>query len=174
MYEDLRILEATRRLVVESSESSLPWRIPEMNRELVERATHPDALDAITKQLGDDWRVHANNIIGVELAEGLTARSAVVRRDKSFFGEDNREVIFGSIEEPIRTRLGDEGIEVEFEPTPPSPFTGEKIARMAIPDHLAPSATSQEPIAPTLKDDGFIFHIGKVQFHYDRRGLRRL
>ena len=41
VYRDLRILEATRRLIDEYRE----WRIPKMNRMLVERATHPDALE---------------------------------------------------------------------------------------------------------------------------------
>ena len=40
VYSDLRVLEATLRLIKDRSE----WEIPAMNRELVERATHPDAL----------------------------------------------------------------------------------------------------------------------------------
>ena len=48
VYEDLRILEATLRLIAERGE----WEIPAMNRELVERATHPGALKVITKNWG--------------------------------------------------------------------------------------------------------------------------
>ena len=73
---------------------------------LVERATHPDALQTLVDELGDDWIVHGHDITGVRLAEGLTARDAVIRRDVSFL---DREVVFGSNEERIRTRLGDEG-----------------------------------------------------------------
>ena len=68
VYEDLRTLEATRRLIAEHPE----WRIPEMNRELVERATHPDALEEIVRELGDEWQVHANWVEGGEIADGLT------------------------------------------------------------------------------------------------------
>ena len=55
VYEDLRVLEATRRLIVQYPQ----WDIPRMNRELVENATHPDALEAIVEELGEAWRTHA-------------------------------------------------------------------------------------------------------------------
>ena len=174
VYEDLRILEATRRLILRYPE----WRIPEMNRELVERTTHPEALEAITEEMGDAWRIHATRMTGETLAENLTARSALVHYDKSFFGEDNRDVLFGSEEERIRTRLGDEGVEVELDPPAPSPFGGEPIARLSIPHHLAPrlarAAAGDEPVVPDLEDDGcFTLRIGESRFRYDRRGLRR-
>ena len=97
------------------------WGIPEMNRKLVERATHPDVLEAIVQELGDDWRIHANELTGGEIAEGLTAAYAIIQRDKDFF-VDNGDVQFGTIEERIRTRLGDDSVEIEFKPPLPSPF----------------------------------------------------
>ena len=173
VYEDLRVLEATRRLTLHHPE----WRIPDMNRELVERATHPDALKAITDELGDAWQDHAAQITGGTLAKNLTAKSALVRYGKSFFGEDNRAVIFGSDEERIRTRLGDEGIEVELDPPAPSPFGAEAIAQLTIPHHLAPNltgeATDGQPAVPDPEDGGFTFRIGESHFQYDRLGLRR-
>lgn len=45
VYKDLRILEATRRLIGEYPR----WSIPRMNRELVDRATHPAVVEGITK-----------------------------------------------------------------------------------------------------------------------------
>ena len=174
VYEDLRVLEATRRLILHHPE----WRIPEMNRELVERTTHPDALKAITDELGDAWQIHATHMTGETLAKNLTAKNALIRYDKSFFGEDNREVVFGSDEERIRTRLGDEGIEVELDPPAPSPFGAEDITRLTIPHHLAPrltgAATEDEPVTPTLEEGGFTFRMGESRFRYDRLGLRRL
>ena len=75
-----------------------------MNRELVERATHPGALEAVVQgyeredaELGAKWRVHANEVEGERKSgTGLTARSAIIQRDKSFF-MDNRDVLFGSL-----------------------------------------------------------------------------
>ena len=174
VYEDLRMLEATRRLILHHPE----WRIPAMNRELVERTTHPDALKAITDELGDTWQIHATQMTGETLAKNLTAKNALVRYDKSFFGEDNREVVFGSDEERIRTRLGDEGVEVELDPPAPSPFGAESITRLTIPHHLAPrlsgNTSDDKPVVPDPEDSGFTFRMGESRFRYDRLGLRRL
>ena len=175
VYGDVRILEATRRLIHENPE----WRIPEMNRSLVERATHPAALKAITAELGDDWRVHANNVEGELIADTMTAGGVIVRRDKTFY-EDNSDVVFGDMQQQIRTRLGDEGIEVEFVPQPKSPFDASvSIEKLTIPAHLLrgqsiDASVSEEPIAPTTDADGFRFSINGANFRYDRLGLRRV
>ena len=170
VYEDLRTLEATRRLIARYRE----WRIPEMNRLLVERATHPEALEAIVREMGEgDWRVHAKSVAGGEIAEGLTADSAIIRRDKSFF-TDNHDVLFGTAEERIRTRLGDEGINVELDPQLPSPFdSGGRIDKIAVPVRWLGGAVIDGPVTPVAADGGFTFRIGDRVFRYDRLGLRR-
>jgi CRISPR-associated endonuclease/helicase Cas3 len=169
VYKDLRVLEATRRLIAEFPE----WSIPDMNRQLVERATHPAELEAIVQEMGDDWRVHANEVLGGELGDGLTAANAIIPRNKSFF-TDNREVLFGSDEEKIRTRLGDEGIEVDFDPPPPSPFEPSRnIERMTVLEHLLRGATAAGPVTPSLVEGGFTFNVGDRHFRYDRLGLRQ-
>ncbi len=168
VYEDLRILEATRRLIAESGH----WSIPRMNRYLVERATHPEALEIIVQDKGDDWRIHANAVTGGKLAEGLTARNSIIRRDKSFYTE-NRGVVFDSVEERIRTRLGDEGIDVEFDPPPPSPFqSGRAIESIAVPARWLCGVNVDGPIAHDIADRGFTFRIGDRAFRYDELGLR--
>ncbi len=169
VYADLRILEATRRLIGEYHE----WRIPEMNRLLVEWATHPEALKAIADELGEAWLIHQNTVTGGEIAEGLTAASAIIRRDKSFFA-DNREALFGSAEENIRTRLGDESIEVTLDPPPPGPFDPNRpIARMAVPARWLGNVKVPETVEPSLTEGGFTFTISDRTLRYDRRGLRR-
>ena len=170
VYEDLRVLEATRRLIAQHPE----WRIPEMNRELVENATHPDALERIVEELGDAWKAHALEVEGKAIAEVQGAGGNVVRRDKSFFVE-NREVLFPSnAEERIRTRLGDEGIEVQFDPLPVSPFdTNRNIETMTIAGHLLRGAAPDGSVAPAEAEGNFTFAIGEQRFRYDRHGLRR-
>ncbi len=168
VYQDLRIIEATRRLILQHSE----WVIPDMNRELVERATHPEALAAVVDELGDDWRIHATEIEGGVLAEGLTARSAIVRRDRSFCRE-NEDVQFGSIEERIRTRLGDEGIEFELDLPQPSPFGTGMIARMSVPRRWL-GERWDDAAAPAHSDsERLTFRVGSREFDYERLGLRR-
>ena len=170
VYQDLRVLEVTRRLI----DRYPTWDIPRMNRLLVEGATHPEALEAIVQEMGDDWRVHTNNVMGGQLGEGLTAANAVIRRDKSFF-TDNHDVLFGSDEERIRTRLGDEGIEVKFDPQPPSLFDHSRsIENMTIIGHLLRGVQHDgNSVSPTMTEVGFTFAIGDRQFRYDRLGLRR-
>ena len=174
VYEDLRILEASRRLIAEHAANGTPWTIPHMNRELVERSTHPEALGAITEEMGDAWRTHAIEIEGALIADGLTAGQVIVRRDRSFY-EDNRDVVFPDVEAKIRTRLGDEGVEITLEPAAPSPLAADcTIAQIVIPGHMAQGLTGEEPVAWTAVDGGFEFTIGERRFRYDRLGLRRL
>ena len=170
VYPDLRVLEATRRLV----EGRGVWRIPDMNRELVERSTHPDVLKDIENELGDDWIAHGGDIAGVRIADDLTAQNAVVRRDGSFL-HDNSDILFGSLEEKIRTRLGDEGIKVEFEPRPPSPFSPQTaVAEMAIPAHMGGVQGGEEAVKPKRIEGGFTFEVAGREFRYDRLGLQRV
>ncbi len=174
VYEDLRTLEATARLVAEQAANSTPWIIPRVNRRLVERSTHPEALAAITEEMGEAWREHAIKMEGAQIANNLTAGQVIVRRDRSFY-EDNRDVVFPDVEAKIRTRLGDEGVEITLEPAAPSPFVaGGTIPQIVVPGHMAHGLTGEEPVPWRAEDGGFGFTIGDRRFRYDRLGLRRL
>lgn len=168
VYPDLRILEATRRLVSRDGE----WAIPSMNRRLVEAATHPAALEEIVEELGGGWRDHSNRVTGVYLADGLTARAAIVARDKSFC-LGNRDVRFGSLEERIRTRLGDEGIDVELNPPQPSPFRVGGIDSLIVPRRWLPERWDERAADPKPTATGFTFEVGGCRFGYSRLGLQR-
>ena len=169
VYEDLRILEATRRLLAERVGEGEPWLIPGMNRMLVERATHPDALQALVEELGDDWALHGHDITGAGLAEDLTAREAVVRRDATFL---EREVVFGNLEEKIRTRLGDEGITGAFEVPATSPFDGGlEIPQLSRRHPMCRGLDPPDPVSAAPVEEGFEFAVGGVRFRYDRLGL---
>ena len=173
VYEDLRILEATKRLIDEHEAAGLHWTIPQMNRKLVERATHPDALNAITAEMGDDWTEHAKKIEGVFIADNLAAKQLLLRRDRSFY-EDNHEVVFPDVEMKVRTRLGDEGVEISLEPAAPSPFgKGYRIEQIVIPGHMVHGLSGEELVPWIPADDGFVFAAGEKSFHYDRLGLRQ-
>ena len=171
VYRNLHVLEATRRLVVDNPQ----WRIPEMNRELVERATHPEALDAITTELGEAWKDHAISTEGGHIADVQTARGHIIRRDKSFF-TDNREVCFPSDDLRIRTRLGDDRVEIAFDPPPGSPFDPSRtVDRLAMSARWLPGVEPTDQVEPMLCDaGGFEFGVGDRTFRYDRLGLRRV
>ena len=170
VYRDVRILEATKRLIDEHPE----WRIPEMNRLLVENATHPTRLNAIAEEMGEDWQAHANATEGSWLADKSHAHGHTIKRDKSFFA-DNHEVSFVSDEEKIRTRLGDDRIDVLLDPHQPSPFDAScKIDKLAISVHWLQGMDASKPVQPSPDAGGFTFSIGDRQFRYDRLGLRRM
>lgn len=173
VYEDLRILEATARLVAEHAADGTPWEVPRMNRALVERSTHPELLQTITEKMGEGWREHAINVEGAFIADNLTAQQVIVRRDCSFYAE-NRKVVFADAEEKIRTRLGDEGIEVTLEPAAPSPLGGGTITHIAIPGHMARGLNGEEPVPWRAGEGGFEFRVEDTRFRYDRLGLGRL
>ena len=172
VYPDLRVLEATRRLVVQHAAAGTPWRIPEMNRNLVERATHPDALRGLVEQMGEGWSVHANEVEGTDIADSLHARHVVVKRDLSFLDEGVR---FADVEERIRTRLGEEAVEVELIEPQRSPFgAAAPIARVAVPRHMLPTTVPDEPVKPQPSERWFGFSVGDRSFRYDRLGLLRI
>ena len=169
VYGSLSILEATRRLIFEHSE----WRIPEMNRLLVENATHPEALEAITREMGEDWLMHALKTEGGEIADQQLARGHTIRRDRSFFA-DNGEVRYASGDEKIRTRLGDDRIDIAFDRPQTSPFNGSRrIDKLAVSVRWLPDGDVKGPVMPSPNDSGFEFSVGERRFVYDRLGLRR-
>ena len=172
VYEDLRILEATRQLVTQYSESRDPWIIPLMNRMLVERATHPQLLQALAEKLGQEWVEHSKQIDSLTLADGLTARNAIIRRDCSFL---ESEVRFRSIEEHIRTRLGDEGITVKFDPPPVSPFNPKlEIPQLSIPYHMSRGFSAEATVTAAPSDNGFEFTVQTKRFRYSSTGLQQI
>ncbi len=169
VYRNLHILEATRRLVDRHPQ----WRIPEMNRELVEMATHPEVLERITDELGEEWREHAISTAGGHIADVQTARGHVIRRDKSFF-TDNRDVLFPGDDERIRTRLGHDRVEIVLDPEAASPFDASRaIDRIVLSTRWLPGVEPPESVEPVPADGGFAFHVGDRPFRYDRLGLRR-
>jgi len=174
VYEDLRILEATARLVAEHAANGTSWNIPCMNRALVERSTHPEALEEITGTMGEGWREHAIKMEGAHIANNLTARQVIVRRDRSFY-EENWDVVFPDVEAKIRTRLGNEGVEITLESAAPSPFGGgETITHIPVPGHMARGLNGDEPVPWHARGGGFEFMVGDRRFRYDRLGLGRL
>ena len=102
----------------------------------------------------------------------MTARNAIVKRDKTFL---DREVVFADVEERIRTRLGDEGVEIAFAAPQDSPF-GQcgAIDKVTVRLNWLGDAEPPESVEATSVDGGFEFAVGGRRFRYDRLGLRRV
>ena len=139
-----------------------------MNRMLVESATHPERIDALHEEMGQDWRDYSNQVIGAELANQGQARNVLLPFQTPF-----EEVRFPNDEESIRTRLGAEGARVTFAESVMSPL-GEKIQAVTLPAHWSRGIDSDTPVIPSVTSCGLAFTIGDKMFSYDRRGLMKV
>lgn len=164
IYPDLRVVEATRRLIA----AEPIWRLPEMNRRLVERATHPEVLEAIAAEGGPAWQAHGRTISGIASAEGQMAGLYLLDWRRGF-----DDLAFPDNDETVRTRIGDEGPAIQLEDGTIGPF-GRPITRIAVPHHLAPDTHGDEPVdirrAPEA--EALRIRLGERSFIYDRLGLR--
>lgn len=168
VYQDLRVLEATRRLV-----EARPCRaIPDENRVLVEEASHPDALQAIARELGKDWEEHGQRIEGEASAQKMFAGLQAICYDEDFDTQG-----FPDGEHKLATRLGAADRVVEFDPPHPGPF-GQPVSQLSLRFHQLPKdlAVEAQPCAMTAisGEPGFEFVLGAARFRYSRRGLERL
>jgi len=165
VYDDLRILEATRRLLAEKPEVN----IPDDNRYLVEAATHPARLDALQAELGEAWQSLAAKLTG-----DTSAERTIGHLHKLDVGQE-----FGKEEFPIGvqvgTRLGAHDRVVHFDLQQPGPF-GEPLKCLPIRHHLLPKdlPLDAEPTAVTHQEHCTTFRLGATLFRYSRLGLERL
>lgn len=164
VYEDLRILEATWRLV----EDKTIWAIPSMNRELVETATHPESLDNIVEELGGTWHEHSQQILGIRGADRTHAQLLLLPRDTRY-GE---ELFPTDLNERIRTRLGEDNRRIQLPDVVSSPF-GAVLRELVIPARWLPEdAEASEAKDVHAKDGVLSFSFAGKPFTYDRLGLR--
>jgi len=172
IYMDLRILEATRRLIsgVESH------AIPQDNRELVERATHPEVLSALEKELGGDWKVHGQDVDGELQAKKGVAALHQLPFDRAFEDEAGNVLTFPDGEQQLSTRLGANDYLLTFDPPQPGPF-GNAIKHLPVRHHLWPKNTTPDEL-PVIQSHtprgGFSFRLGDATYHYSRLGLERV
>jgi CRISPR-associated endonuclease/helicase Cas3 len=164
VYDDLRILEATWCTL----EQTPVLQIPAMNRQLVESATHPEALDRLKDRLGERWKEHSRHCQGVTRAEKSVARLNVVDRNQPLC-----ECQFPpSLERRFRTRLGEDDRIIHFGKAVPGPF-GHPIEHLTIPGWFVDDAPDNvEASNLIVKPDAFSFCFGRRTFVYDRLGLR--
>ncbi len=168
VYPDLRMIEATKRLI----EAQPSRQIPADNRFLVEYATHTDALQAIEKELGDDWQKLGQAIEGDTGARRGLGHLHTLPYDDAF-----GDVTFPDGDQKIATRLGAADRLVTFDPPQPGPFK-QDVKQLALRHHQLPEGVSPDAV-PTditaLPDHvGFEFTLGAARFLYSRFGLERL
>jgi len=167
VYIDLRMLEATRRLV----EAQPTRSIPADNRELVERATHPEVLDAICNELGAAWQSFGQKVEGRGGAHASLARQQALPYDMPFI-----DLNFPDAEEVLATRLGARDRLVLLPQTMIGPF-GTEVQQLTLRHHQAPGLSAEVEVTdvnPLADAPGFAFQLGPMRFRYDRMGLTRV
>ncbi|WP_245956569.1 CRISPR-associated helicase Cas3' [Brockia lithotrophica] len=161
VYEDLRMLELTRRAIAERPDIV----IPRDNRLLVESATHPERLECLTAE-NVAWRLHMENREGAKIAKEVTASYQVVRYDEPF-----GEVEFDVDGVKVTTRLGADTYQVPLDKPVVSPF-GQILREVLIPSHWSPK---DRPEIATVEDvregDEVVLRYGSHRYRYSRFGL---
>lgn len=172
IYMDLRILEATRRLI-SGADSHL---IPLDNRELVERATHPEVLAELEKELGPDWASHAQDVDGELQAKKGVAAINRLPFDKEFEDEAGNTLVFLDGEQKVASRLGATDYLLSFDPPQPGPFV-HAVQRLPMRHHMWPKGETpdtQPRVQTTTSDGSFVFTLGAIAYRYSRLGLERI
>jgi CRISPR-associated endonuclease/helicase Cas3 len=166
VYPDLRIIEATWRLVERHRE----WRIPEMNRLLVERSLHSAVLDEIVQTGGPRWRAHAIEMTGVVRGHARQAELNVVNWSHPY----PDSTFPRSSDQRITTRLGEGDRLVHFEPSVIGPFRN-KFEELVLPARWVAGLPEELATAKNVsaKEGSVRFELGPHAFVYDRLGLRR-
>lgn len=158
VYTDVPALAAT----LEEIETTPLWNIPEMNRRLVERSTHPERLEEIARANG--WEEYLRRMTGKALAETQGAKLVVLDRNAEFpksFAEDAF----------VATRLGEQGAVLTLPEGTVGPF-GTPIRTLALPAHWSRGLTGDEEthVAP---GDPLTVSVADLVFSYDASGLAR-
>lgn len=169
IYFDMRVNEATRRLI-----DAVPERkIPDENRFLVEQSTHGEALDAIAQDMGNAWETHGHRVDGSGSAQSVGANLSALNTDKPF-GE---QVFLPRGEAP--TRLGMMDRLITFNRPLPGPF-GTQVKQIALPHYRMPKGLGlneqpdPENVRPLPDQPGFQFTLGDRSYCYSRYGVEEI
>jgi CRISPR-associated endonuclease/helicase Cas3 len=166
VYPDLRILEATWRLVEKYSE----WHVPAMNRHLVERSLHSSILDEIANQGGARWRAHSNQVVGAQHGHRRQAELNLVDWSRAYGEVSFPALGDGSL---IVTRLGEGDRRVRFQVPVAGPF-GHEVDELVLRPWWARGVPADINLAEDVSaaDGSVRFRFGDARFVYDRLGLR--
>ena len=173
VYPDIRVLQATLQQIPAEQVLDLPTQ----NRQLVELATHSEALRGLSDESAAPsglWERHGQVVTGEEVGKKQSAEAGLLSWDEHF-----GTLSFAELERKIRTRLGELDILVSF-PDPPTGPSGQPVEDLSIrPYELQLDDDLQlddqtEPENIVQDDDGFSFEFSGIRFRYDRLGLRVL
>lgn len=166
VYADVTVLEATRRLVIEHAE----WTIPTMNRYLVEHGLHSEAIEALLECLPaselEEWRAHRNRVMGNDLAKQASASGSMLRR--------NRDLMEQGVEDAahVTTRLGADDRLIRLPAGTVGPF-GTMVLQLSVPGWMLRGIEADAAVLTSAgaRADTLLVSVGAQQFRYDAHGL---
>jgi CRISPR-associated endonuclease/helicase Cas3 len=160
VYADGRVLQRT----MDELRVRGHIEIPRDNRALVERTTHPEALE----RLGDPWRQHGAQVEGNAMAMRRAAETGA-NDDSLPFGE----LAYGAPDEAVTTRLGADTWRLPLTRPVDHPF-GVPLSEIDLPGRMAPPGVQPpEVIDPEPTSEGLRFVIASRRYRYTRFGLER-
>ena len=168
VYPDLRMVEATKRLI----QAQPSRQIPAENRMLVEHATHTEALQVVEKELGADWQK-----LGQAIEGDTSARKGIGHLHTLPYDDAFGDVLFPDSDQKIATRLGAADRLVIFDPPQHGPFQ-QDVKQLALRHHQIPEGVSPDALPADIcalpGSTGFEFTLGEARYRYNRFGLERL
>lgn len=163
IYRNLHACELTRRLI----ETHPVWAIPAMNRLLVEGATHPEPIAALSAEKGKPWAAYEDEVYGRNVSDAQEGRNMRLPVDEPF-----HDLRFPDDDERIRTRLGSEGARIALAPGTIGPF-GLAISSLTCPAHWRVTPPPEPVTALAEADGGLRLEAGGQGLRYGRQGLER-
>jgi len=180
-YPAVPVLAATWDLITQNP----VWRLPAMNRLLVERGTHPDALAALCARYDGAAAATAS------AATKTRTPGAWAQTLESMEGRNRAESTQGTLtavdwavpleemkqvdDPPPTTRLGLRDRHASLDPPPMGPF-GRPVAALSLSAHLIPDGAAEDveivDIHPLA--EGFSFKAANTSFRYDRYGIQKI
>jgi len=169
VYADVTVLEATRRLV----EAHEAWKIPSMNRLLVESGLHSEAIETLLENFPDaerhDWRAHRTRVEGNDLAKQASASGSMLRRDRHFMEQGVEDAAH------VTTRLGADDRLIRLPTGTIGPF-GTIVSQLSVPGWMLRGIEAEAPLRIERAADTHTLSIfvGAQQFQYDAHGLHHI
>lgn len=164
VYEDIRILEATRRLLQANEHLCVPADC----RVLVEASVNTKILNDIVAELGGVWHKHQLHIAGAKAAKGSIAFLNISDWNMDFSDDD---ILFPSRKETsISTRLGERDRLAVFKEAIAGPF-GYTFDCLIIPHWMCEGLDDEEPMNIDIISGCVYFSLGDKKYSYTRFGL---
>ena len=150
VYTEVDILQNTLNLI----NSHPVWKVPEMNRFLVEQTLHSEAINTLLATKNSEWHTAHAERTGEAISDQQTAQQSRIRKDKLFTEPD---VLFAEGTR-VLTRLGGDKLTVVLENPCRGPF-GTDVTTFSIPDWMLDADLAEYIESPEVVCKEFFIYL---------------